>query len=256
MKSLVWFLVGVFSLSNISIRASTQTVEIERSQSRDSLKENVSKEFREFVHGSKEMMYQYEKFVDTLNRAVKENRGLTEKDAEKILDALVYSAKCHQQQIRKNLQKTPYVSHPISVAEIVLTLGQVRDKDIIIAALLHDTIENTQATYQEISKRFGSKVEGYVREVTLDKDLSSVKKKKLQIIQAPNKSKGAATVLLADHAFNLNNLIQDAPADWTRERIDLYFQWVQSVVDRLPDANSGLKANVNQIIDQYWQKQS
>ena len=258
MKKIMCLLLSVASIAGLNADPITlaSSVKVEQTESRDSLKDSVSKQFKEFVKGSKEMMLQYDGFVTALQNAAKENKGLSDKDVERILDAVSYSAECHQMQFRKNAQKTPYVSHPMSVAQTILTVGQVRDGDIIIAALLHDTIDETHATYQDIRSRYGSKVEGMVREVTEDKTLSSAKRKKIQIIQAPNKSSGAAIISLSDQIFNLNNLLQNPPIDWTRERIDQYFQWVQSVVNHLPDANAPLKEEANKLIKEYWKKQA
>lgn len=258
-KKFLSLLLGAVSLAGLeasenSIATGTQVTL--NQDIRDSLPENVSKQLEQFVKGSKEMMDQYNGFVAVLDKAVKANKGLKESDKERILDALTYAAQCHQFQTRKNAKKTPYITHPIGVAESIITVGKVYDADVIIAALLHDTIEDTQATFQDIRSRFGDKVEGYVREVTDDKSLSSAKRKKLQIIHAPGKSKGAAIVKLSDKLYNLNNLLQDPPEEWTRERIDQYFQWAQSVVDNLPEANQPLKTEVHKVIQEYWKKQA
>lgn len=258
-KTFLCFLLGATSLaglqaSSTQVASNTQVQLVE--ESRDSLKDSVSKQFKSFVKDSKEMMDQYENFVSILHKAARDNKGLKDSDVERILDAVSYAAECHQFQTRKNAKKTPYIAHPIVVAETIVTVGKVYDADIIIAALLHDTIEDTQATFQDIRSRFGDKVEGYVREVTDDKSLSAAKRKKLQIIHAPDKSKGAAIIKMSDKLYNLNNLLHDAPIEWTRERIDQYFQWAQSVVDNLPEANKPLKAEVHKVIQEYWKKQA
>jgi hypothetical protein len=258
MKFLTLFL---SSISLVGLEASptatgSATTAFLSESSRDSLKDSVSKQFSVFVQGSQEMMEQYNGFVLALEDAVKDNKGLREADMERILDSLTFAAKCHQHQTRKNAKKTPYITHPLTVAEKILTLGKVYDADVIIAALLLDTIDDTHATFQDVRNRFGDKVEGYVRELTQDKSLSTVKRKKLQIIQASSKSKGAATIKLSEKLYNLNNLLQDPPSDWTRERIDQYFQWAQSVVDNLPEANKPLKDEVHRVIQEYWKKQA
>lgn len=235
--------------------ASTTSVQLSET-SRDSLRESVSKQFSVFVQGSQEMMDQYTGFVSALEEAVKDRKGLKESDMERILSSLTFAAQCHQHQTRKNAKKTPYITHPLAVAEKIVTVGKVYDADVIIAALLLDTIDDTHATFQDIRSRFGDRVEGYVRELTQDKSLSTVKRKKLQIIQAATRSKGAATIKLSEKLYNLNNLLQEPPTEWTRERIDQYFQWAQSVVDNLPDANQPLKDEVHKVIQEYWKKQS
>ena len=258
-KTFLSLLLGTISLAglNASPASLASATQVQLSEvSRDSLKESVSKQFHTFVNGSKEMMDQYEGFVSVLQEAVKQNKGLKESDIERILDGLSYAAECHQFQKRKNAKATPYISHPIGVAESIITIGRVYDADVIIAALLHDTIEDTQATFHDIRARFGDRVEGYVREVTDDKSLSSAKRKKLQIIHASEKSKGAAIVKLSDKLYNLNNLLRDPPVEWTRDRIDQYFQWAQTVVDNLPEANKPLKEEVHKVVKEYWKKQA
>ncbi|NDD57770.1 MAG: bifunctional (p)ppGpp synthetase/guanosine-3',5'-bis(diphosphate) 3'-pyrophosphohydrolase [Chlamydiae bacterium] len=259
MKKFLCYFLGIASLvgaqaTSAAVAANTQVAQLETS--RDSLRESVSKQFQEFVKGSKEMMNQYDGFINTLNKAIKEDKGLKAKDLDRILDAACFAAECHQHQTRKNAKQTPYVSHPIAVAESVVSIGKVYDADVIIAALLHETIDDTHATFSEIRERFGTKVESIVREVTEDKSLSSIKRKKIQIIQAPTRSEGASVVQMADQLFNLNNLLYDAPTDWPRERIDQYFQWSQSVVDNLPEASKSLKDELHRVIKEYWKKQA
>jgi guanosine-3',5'-bis(diphosphate) 3'-pyrophosphohydrolase len=258
-KKLLTLVMGVVSLSGIAavsapIASSTQ-IQLTDS-SKDSLKDSVSKQFAVFVQGSKEMMDQYETFVSSLQSAAKEGKGFKEADVERILNALCYAADCHQNQTRRNAKQTPYINHPLTVAENIVSIGKVYDADVVIAGLLIDTIDDTKATYEDIRKMFGSKVEGYIKELTEDKFLSSAKRKKLQIIHAPSKSKGAAIIKLSENLYNLNNLMQDPPMEWTRDRIDQYFQWAQTVVDNLPEANAPLKEEVHKVIHQYWKKQA
>jgi guanosine-3',5'-bis(diphosphate) 3'-pyrophosphohydrolase len=136
-----------------------------------------------------------------------------------------------------------------------MNIGEVRDPSIIIASLLHDTLEDTQTTADEIEDKFGSQVAGYVREVTDDKSLAQEARKRLQVISAAHKSKGAAQIKLADKLFNLNDLLSNPPSDWTTARIDRYYEWAQSVVDRLPKVNDNLFQAVDNMINAYWENQ-
>lgn len=256
MKNFLYWLVSAASVIAIESPLEVIAVETRIEKTQDSLTENVSKEFREFVKGSQDMMNQYEGFIAVLDRAIKENKGLKASDRERVLDAVTYAAKCHQMQTRKNAKKTPYVSHPMMVAESVMITAKIYDADVIIGALLHETIDGTQATFQEIREKFGSRVEGFVREVTEDTSLSTAKRKKLQIIHASEKSMGAAVINMADHLYNLNNLLQDPPMDWTRDRIDQYFQWSQTVIDNLPEGSIPLKQELHRVIQEYWKKQA
>ena len=255
-KKFLAILLGATSMIGINAAQPQIAAASRMEESKDSLKDSVSKQFKVFVKGSKEMMSQYEGFLSSLKETKKEKNGLSDADIERILEALCYSAECHQAQVRKNAKKTPYISHPLSVAQSIVKLGKVYDADVIMAALLFDTIHDTHATFFDIRQKFGDKVEGYVRELSEDMNLSAAKRKKLQIIQASSKSKGAATIKLSEKLFNLNNLMHEPPMEWTRDRIDQYFLWAQALVESLPEANKPLKEEVHKVIAQYWKKQA
>ena len=133
--------------------------------------------------------------------------------------------------------------------------GNVRDTSVVIGALLHDTVEDTQTTFEEIENKFSKSVATLIREVTDDKSLAKEARKRLQVINASHKSKGAAQIKLADKLYNLNDLTNNPPKEWTQERIDRYFEWARSVVDRLPSVNDGLLGAVDEVINSYWEKQ-
>lgn len=173
---------------------------------------------------------------------------ISNEEVSRICDAISFSAQKHASQTRKNAEHTPYIIHPIGVADSILTIGKVYDPDIIIAALLHDTVEDTDTSFEEIRDAFGPVVEGYIREVTDDKSLPKEVRKQLQIEHASHKSDGAAIVKLADKLYNVEGLHEDPPADWPKERIDEYFAWAKQVVDNLPPANAALKEAVDQTI--------
>lgn len=177
----------------------------------------------------------------------------TDEDIQRIFDSLFFSVEKHRFQTRKDQRRTPYIIHPLGVANYLLNIGKVRDPDIIIAALLHDTVEDTDTTFEEIQLFFGSQVENYVREVTDDKSLPKASRKQLQIENAPHKSEGAVLIKLADKLYNLTDLSTEPPVDWDKERIDAYFKWAQAVVDQLPLVNIPLKRAVDKIIEEYWQ---
>lgn len=187
-----------------------------------------------------------EKFLMDL----REKSGLSSEEIRRICDAVCFSARKHSEQTRKDPEQTPYIIHPIGVADSILTLGEVNDPDILIAALLHDTVEDTKTSFEEIREAFGPEVEGYVRELTDDKSLPKEVRKQLQIENASHKSDGAATVKLADKLYNLTDLGRNPPADWPKERVDAYFAWAKKVVDNLPPVNPALKEAVDQTIAQ------
>lgn len=112
----------------------------------------------------------------------------------------------------------------LGVANILIQEGNVFEPVIILAAILHDTVEDTDTTFAEIEKEFGYKVCQIVREVTDDKALPKAERKRLQIEHAPNISHEAKLVKLADKLYNLRDLEKGVPIGWTHERIKEYFK--------------------------------
>ena len=158
------------------------------------------------------------------------------------LAALSFSAGKHSQQRRKDAARTPYINHPIQVAELLWTGGGICDMSILIAAILHDTVEDTQTSPEEIRNQFGEQVLGFVLEVTDDKSLPKPERKHLQILHAPGLSHAAKCIKLADKICNLRDITQSPPADWPLERIQEYFGWSEKVVAGLRGANPALEA--------------
>ncbi len=202
-----------------------------------------------------EVLKEFDRFSDLLKQANEEEKSLNNSDVEKILKGVEFAADKHRLQTRKNKEKTPYIAHPIGVAENLMKTGNVRDASMIIGALLHDTLEDTQTTFSEIEKAFGKDVANYVKELSCDKGLTHSEKNRRQVIEASHKSAGAAQIKLADKLANLSELTHNPPSSWTQERVDQYYEWAQSVIDRLPAANPALKKAVDDLVDQYWEKQ-
>ncbi len=168
----------------------------------------------------------------------------------RILQAARFAAEKHVDQRRKNASRSPYINHPIEVAEILSREGAVEDEDLLIAALLHDTIEDTAATREEIVEHFGERVAALVVECTDDKSLAKAERKRLQIVHAPSKSPGAKMIKLADKTSNLRSIIADPPADWPVERQREYFAWARQVIDGLAGANERLEAAARAALEE------
>lgn len=207
------------------------------------------------AHGDPVVLERFDRFALSLEALYREERALTLAQVTHILNALEFAAERHQSQTRQNKSHTPYVSHPLGVANNLITVGEVKDPHVIIAALLHDTVENTQTTLEEIAYQFGKEVSSYVQELTDETNLTREERKRVEVIQASHISSGAAQVKLADKLYNLSDLLSYTPDGWTRERVDHYFEWTESVVNRLPRCNPPLKLAIDQIINQYWENQ-
>lgn len=168
-----------------------------------------------------------------------------------VLQAVVkcanFAAIKHKDQRRKDPQSTPYINHPIGVANILTEEGGVTDLDVIQAALLHDTVEDTETTPQELQEVFGEKVAGIVAEVTDDKSLPKEERKRLQIEHSPHISKKAKLVKLADKLYNLRDLNQVAPQGWSDERVQEYFEWAAKVVKGCRGTNKNLESALDKL---------
>jgi len=204
-------------------------------------------EFTRYTRNNPSVLEAYTRFENALRAS-----SLTEKEISTILDATVFAAEKHQYQTRKNAEHVPYILHPIGVAYNILTIAKFADAKVLTAALLHDTVEDTDTSYAEITERYGDEVTSYVQELTDDRSLPKKVRKELQIINAPHKSKGAAYIKLSDKLYNLTDIATCLPIGWSEKRADEYFLWAKSVVDRLPPVSPELKSAVEQISTLYW----
>ena len=158
------------------------------------------------------------------------------------IDALAFAAHKHREQRRKNIAASPYINHPIALAQVLVREGGVTDTPVLCAAILHDTVEDTQTTFAELEHRFGAEIAGIVREVTDDKTHTKARRKALQVEHAPHLSRGAKLVKLADKICNLRDVAVDPPANWPRERRAEYFEWAKQVIDGLRGTHPVLEA--------------
>ncbi|XP_053721367.1 guanosine-3',5'-bis(diphosphate) 3'-pyrophosphohydrolase MESH1 [Synchiropus splendidus] len=163
-----------------------------------------------------------------------------------LLEAVNFAAEKHRNQRRKDPEATPYVNHPIGVALILSSAG-ITDIEVLQAALLHDTVEDTDTTLAEIEAKFGPVVAGIVQEVTDDKSLPKQERKRLQVEHAPHCSHQAKLVKLADKLYNLRDLNRSTPVGWTAERVHEYFVWAWEVVKGLRGTNPVLEEKLMEL---------
>lgn len=164
-----------------------------------------------------------------------------------LLKTVQFAAQKHRSQRRKDINASAYINHPIQVAVILWDLGEIRNQDVIVAALLHDTLEDTDTTMGELTRLFGQKIAGIVLEVTDDKTKPKPVKKQLQIDHAPFLSNEAKLVKLADKICNIRDVVEDPPADWSVSRRTEYLEWARKVVDGLRGANSILEDEFDRL---------
>jgi guanosine-3',5'-bis(diphosphate) 3'-pyrophosphohydrolase len=165
----------------------------------------------------------------------------------RFLTALEFAAQKHSAQRRKSNEDIPYINHPIAVARLLAEVGGVRHDNVLMAALLHDTLEDTATTADELTAAFGPVVCGLVQEVTDDKTLPKTQRKQLQIEHAPSRSPGAALIKLADKISNVGDLCRSPPAGWSQERLVEYVLWADAVVRKLPVDNGPLLARFHEV---------
>jgi (p)ppGpp synthase/HD superfamily hydrolase len=168
--------------------------------------------------------------------------------AADLLRAAHFAADRHRDQRRKGPERSPYINHPIEVAELLATVGGVDDPVTLQAALLHDTLEDTDTDPGEIEARFGPEVRAVVEEVSDDKRLPSARRKALQIEHAPSASRRARQVKLADKTANVMAIAHAPPDGWSLARRREYLNWAEQVVAGLRGCNPPLEARFDQVL--------
>ena len=158
-----------------------------------------------------------------------------------ILKATHFAAQKHRDQRRKDEEISPYINHPISVARAISEIGDIEDPEVLAAALLHDTLEDTETTPEELIDNFGERVCRLVQEVTDDKSLTKLEQKQLQIEHAKELSECAALIKLGDKISNVTDIINTPPTDWDNERRLDYFEWAERVINNCPRVNTPLE---------------
>ncbi len=159
-----------------------------------------------------------------------------------IVRALAFAAHKHRDQRRKDRQASPYINHPIQLMSVLCNEVGITDQEVLCGAILHDTVEDTETTVDELVQHFGQTIARIVDEVTDDQSLSKPERKQKQIDGAARISDGAKLVKLADKICNLRDLDVAPPDGWDIERKREYYDWAKAVVDQLRGIHAGLEA--------------
>lgn len=167
-----------------------------------------------------------------------------------LIQAIAFAADKHRDQRRKDAKASPYINHPIALANVLANECGVPDETVLIAAILHDTIEDTETTAEELTAIFGEAITTIVLEVTDDKALPKAERKRLQIEHAPTISAAAKLVKLADKICNLRDIVASPPEKWSLERRQAYFDWAKTVVNGL----RGIHPELEQIFDEAFRR--
>ncbi|MBD3619113.1 MAG: bifunctional (p)ppGpp synthetase/guanosine-3',5'-bis(diphosphate) 3'-pyrophosphohydrolase [Chromatiales bacterium] len=162
-------------------------------------------------------------------------------DLALIFRALSFAAHKHRDQRRKDVQASPYINHPIALASVLVDEAGVDDVAVVCGALLHDTIEDTETTPEELERAFGAEILSIVMDVTDDKMLPKEERKRCQIEHAAHACHKAKLVKLADKICNLRDIVASPPADWDLDRKRQYFDWAKAVIDHVRGSHDRLE---------------
>ncbi len=159
-----------------------------------------------------------------------------------VLKAAAFAAERHRRQRRKDLHATPYINHPLALASVLAVEAEVSDPEVLAAALLHDTLEDTETTVAELREAFGARVASIVEEVSDEPGLPDHERRQRQVDGAARLSPGARLVKLADKIANLRDVVERPPHAWGQSRKRDYFDWTARVVERLEGTHPILEA--------------
>lgn len=171
-------------------------------------------------------------------------------DALLILRAADFAARKHRQQRRKDEASSPYINHPLAVATLLAEVGGVTDAEVLAAAILHDTLEDTKTTPDELEAAFGPRVRALVEAVTDDKKLRKAERKQIQIDHANGLSCDAVLIKLGDKIANVADVTHSPPTMWDVARRKEYLDWAAAVVANCPKANAALEARFAEVLEE------
>lgn len=166
----------------------------------------------------------------------------------KLARAADYAARCHIAQRRKGARAEPYINHLTEVAALLAEATEGGDPVLVMGGLLHDTLEDTDATCDDLVRRFGPEVAALVQEVTDDKSLPKDVRKRLQVEETPSKSARAKLLKIADKTSNLRGLVESPPVGWTEQRLRDYVVWAEQVVRSRRGLNAKLDAGFDEAL--------
>ncbi len=167
-----------------------------------------------------------------------------------LLEAANFAADKHRDQRRKGAEASPYINHPLAVACLLAQEAGVEDEALLVAALLHDTVEDTDTTFEELEADFGPTVRGVVEEVTDDKSLPKKERKALQVKHAPDASTAAKQLKIADKVCNVRDITDRPPAGWSQSRKAEYLSWTEDVVRGCRGVNDALDAVYDRAVSE------
>jgi guanosine-3',5'-bis(diphosphate) 3'-pyrophosphohydrolase len=166
-----------------------------------------------------------------------------------LLRAVGFAAEKHRDHRRKGETAAPYINHPIAVAVQLAEAGMEKETDLLMAAILHDVVEDTETTFEELKEEFGANVAGIVMEVTDDKSLQEKERKRIAVETIGKKSEAARLLKLSDLIANVYDVIHHPP-HWSADRKRRYFDWSESVAGAIRGIHPGLERQLGELLVQ------
>lgn len=166
---------------------------------------------------------------------------------KEVIDAILFAATSHAGQFRKD-SITPYINHPVEVMHLLAHTGNISDNEILMAAVLHDVLEDTDVTAEELSERFGQRVTDIVIELTDDNSLAKEERKRQQLLTCKGLSYEAKVIRISDKICNVYDILYAPPGNWDIERRRAYLEWANSVVSLIRGTNEQLETHFDELI--------
>jgi guanosine-3',5'-bis(diphosphate) 3'-pyrophosphohydrolase len=173
-------------------------------------------------------------------------------DLQEFLCAAAFAARKHRLQKRKDADASPYINHPIEVAAILASDGGVTDVMTLAAAVLHDTLEDTETTPAELAREFGPAIRDLVQEMTDDRRLPKAIRKAVQVAGAPHLSARAKLIRIADKIANVRDVTHHPPAHWDIARRREYLDWTAQVIAGCRGASAALETLYDRVLQEAW----
>ena len=167
-------------------------------------------------------------------------------DLRRLTKALLFAAEAHRNQRRKGAAQEPYLNHLVEVLDLLVQATDGTDTDMLIAAILHDVVEDTSASYEDVAKNFGERVAEIVRENSDDMTLPKAERRRARIAGMPLKSREARLIKMADVISNLRAIAVSPPAGWPADRKFGYLEGCRQLID----AGRGTDAAIERTFDQ------
>ena len=162
-----------------------------------------------------------------------------------VLEAASFAARAHAHQLRKD-GVTPYAAHPFRVCLIVRHVFGIDDADILMAALLHDAIEDTTADYEDIKERFGGKIARWVALLSKDMRLPEDEREAAYIATLAAAEPAVKIAKLADIYDNLTDS-QHLSAESRRRTVERTGRYLAALAQNLSEFAERPLAIVRQL---------